>query len=200
VWNRHKDQLRAELENGCYPIVWAEAVSAEGHFQFQSARRGHLPYLRLKARQGWLLNHEPCILVQRTTAKEQKRRLIAAVMPNSFVLEYPGFVVENHLNMVYTQAAKPSISLRTLAALLNSGMLDQILRCINGSVAVSAYELNSLPLPSPEQMEQLQPLVFAGAALDQIDRLIEAFYTSSHELDAPASAGDSRGKPRAVAA
>ena len=101
VWNRHKEQLRAEYEPGCRPILWAESVSSDGRFQFQAARRTHLPYLRINQGQDWLLNQEPCVLVQRTTAKEQRRRLIAAVIPNSFVLEYPGFVVENHLNMVY---------------------------------------------------------------------------------------------------
>jgi len=177
VWNRHKKQLRAEYEEGCFPIIWAEAVNADGKFHFQAARRSHLPYLKLRPAQDFLINREPCILVQRTTAKEQRRRIIAAVIPNSFVLEYPGFVVENHLNMVHSLQKKPRFALRTLAALLNSACLDQAFRCINGSVAVSAYELNSLPLPDPEQMRSLQDLVLCGATTAQMESLIAGFYS-----------------------
>jgi hypothetical protein len=34
-----------------------------------------------------------------------------------------------------------------------------VFRCISGSVAVSAYELNALPLPDPEQIMQLDSLL-----------------------------------------
>jgi adenine-specific DNA-methyltransferase len=179
VWNRHKDQLRRTYDEGCLPIIWAEAVNADGKFHFQAARRSHLPYLEIKGEQDFLINQEPCILVQRTTAKEQKRRIIAAVIPNSFVLEYPGFVVENHLNMVYPVTNKPRFALRTLAALLSSAALDQAFRCINGSVAVSAFELNSLPLPSPEQMRSLQQVVLSGGANCDIEELIARFYSQN---------------------
>jgi adenine-specific DNA-methyltransferase len=179
VWNRHKDQLRATYDEGCLPIIWAEAVNPDGTFHFQAARRTHLPYLKAKNTQDFLVNHEPCILVQRTTAKEQKRRLIAAVIPNSFVAEYPGFIVENHLNMVYAVERKPRFALRTIAALLNSEMVDKAFRCINGSVAVSAYELNSLQLPSPTQMAELQAALFSGTT--KIEALIERFYSTPDE-------------------
>lgn len=200
VWNRHKDQLSATYDPGCYPIVWAEAVSSGGTFQFQAARRSHLPYLKIKSGQDFLINHEPCILVQRTTAKEQRRRLIAAVIPNSFVMEYPGFVVENHLNMVCCSSAKPRIALRTLAALLNSATLDQAFRCINGSVAVSAYELNSLALPNPDQMERLQKAIISGTSSAEIETQIASFYTTPDEPNNSITASHSSQNHRKMAA
>ncbi len=181
VWNRHKDQLCAAGGHGCYPIIWAEAVGANGVFQFQAARRNHLPYLKAKPGQDFLINQEPCILVQRTTAKEQRRRLIAAVIPNSFVVAYPGFVVENHLNMVYPVTARPRVTLGTLVALLNSTAVDRAFRCINGSVAVSAYELNALPLPSLEQMQELDATLSNGGSREQLETQISDFYTSGTE-------------------
>jgi adenine-specific DNA-methyltransferase len=196
VWNRHKAHLRRTYEEGCLPIIWAEAVNADGKFHFQAARRSHLPYLKIKAGQDFLVNQEPCLLVQRTTAKEQKRRIIAAVIPNSFVLEYPGFVVENHLNMVYAVSSKPRLALRTLAVLLSSAPLDQAFRCINGSVAVSAYELNSLPLPNPEQLSSVQELVLAGASNSDIEELIASFYSQNgtNYTTAPARSRSDRRK------
>jgi adenine-specific DNA-methyltransferase len=187
VWNRHKPQLRARFERDCYPIIWAEAVNTDGTFHFQAVRRTHLPYFRIQGGQDFLINHEPCILVQRTTSKEQQRRLVAAVIPNSFIVEYPGFVVENHLNMIYSLSRKPQVALRTLMTLLNSTTLDQVFRCINGSVAVSAYELNSIPLPHPKQLEELQTLVFAREGMEAIEQLIASFYSPDEQTRATAS-------------
>jgi adenine-specific DNA-methyltransferase len=186
VWNRHKPQLRPRFERDCYPIIWAEAVNSDGTFHFQAARRAHLPYLKIQAGQDFLINHEPCILVQRTTSKEQQKRLVAAVIPNSFIVEYPGFVVENHLNMIYSLSRRPQLALRTLVTLLNSTTLDQVFRCINGSVAVSAYELNSIPLPHPNQLQELQSLVFARAETDELEQVIARFYSFDEHTRATA--------------
>jgi len=199
VWNRHKDQLRKTCGPECFPIIWAEAINADGKFHFQAARRSHLPYFRIKSGQDFLINREPCILVQRTTAKEQKRRIIAAVIPNSFVLEYPGFVVENHLNMIYSTQKRPHVGLRTLSILLNSTTFDKAFRCINGSVAVSAYELNCLGLPRPDQMRSLQELILSGAASSEIEQLIAAFY-SNHGTSDTIALPHTRGHYRKMAA
>lgn len=199
VWNRHKRQLRAQFERTYYPIIWAEAINTDGTFHFQAARRTHLPYLKIQAGQDFLINHEPCILIQRTTSKEQERRLVAAVIPNSFIVEHPGFVVENHLNMVYSLARKPQVALRTLVTLLNSNAVDQVFRCINGSVAVSAYELNAIPLPSPKQLQQLQTELHARASVAQIEQLIATFYLFDEQSRAIASS-DSSQQHRSVAA
>jgi adenine-specific DNA-methyltransferase len=101
--------------------------------------------------------------VQRTTAKEQKRRLIAALLPKEFIEKYGGVVVENHLNMIRLSEDKSAISPQLIAAILNTRTLDFAFRCISGSVAVSAYELNALPMPSPEQMKTLEKLIQLGA-------------------------------------
>lgn len=199
VWNRHKPQLRAREERGCYPIIWAEAVNTDRTFRFQAARRSHLPFLKLERGQDFLVNKEPCILVQRTTAKEQKRRLVAAVVPNSFIAAYPGYIVENHLNMVYPLKARSPFALTTIAALLNSAAVDRVFRCISGSVAVSAYELHALPFPSAEQLHELQEAITGGASLAEIELLIAQFYSlvDSNQYDA---SGHSRPENRRVAA
>jgi adenine-specific DNA-methyltransferase len=148
VWNRHKSQLRTEAGSNCYPIIWAEAILPNGSFVFRAESRNHFPYIHLEEEQDFLINHEPCVLVQRTTSKEQSRRLIATTIPNEFVVKHPGYVVENHVNMLVPTVKSPPVSLGLLTRLLNSGVVDEAFRCISGSVAVSAYELESLPLPA----------------------------------------------------
>ena len=107
-----------------------------------------------KAKQDPNLVRTSCLLLQRTTAKEQCRRLIGAVMPASLVKEHGAVAVENHLNMVRPTVGKPPVPLKMLAAFFASGVADRVIRCINGSVAVSASELEAMPCllytsPSP---------------------------------------------------
>lgn len=176
VWNRHKEQLRADKGKECYPLVWAESVLAEGHFNFRAERRNHTPYFHVHDGQDHLITRESCVLVQRTTAKEQKKRLIAALLPETFVSNHGGVVVENHLNMIKSLPGKAMVSPATIALLLNSKTLDMVFRCISGSVAVSAYELNSLPLPPTEQAKSIEMLLEGGELPENVETLIARIY------------------------
>lgn len=176
VWNRYKGQLRTRRSKGCVPIVWAESVSADGTFALRSARRNHLPYFLLGEADAWLRIERGCVLLQRTTAKEQPRRLVAAELPQSLVDEFGSVTVENHLNMVVPIVERPSVGTEVLAAFLNSSVADRAFRCINGSVAVSAYELHSLPLPTPESMRALSELLRSPCSRSDIDGACEAIY------------------------
>jgi adenine-specific DNA-methyltransferase len=169
VWNRHKGQLRDKLQGqGIYPLIWAESITADGRFVYRAQKRQHSPYFKLEKGDAWLLIEEPCVLLQRTTSKEQTRRLIAAELPAQFIEQFGGVVVENHLNMI-RQDTKTTIPTAVVAALFNSSVLDQVFRCMNGSVAVSAFELEALPLPHPRNLKVLAALVTKGASFAQID-------------------------------
>lgn len=115
------------------------------------------------------------MLVQRTTAKEQSRRLIAAELPTDLIEKHGGIVVENHLNMV-RPGASSRVSPATVAALLNSEVVDQLFRCMNGSVAVSAFELEALPLPDATALTDLIRLVREGAPRQLIEAECSRLY------------------------
>lgn len=176
VWNRHKGQLRADKGKECYPLIWAESVTPEGQFNFSAVRRNHKPYFHLHTGQNHLITRESCVLIQRTTAKEQKRRLIAALLPEEFVRTQGGVVVENHLNMIKSSVSNPGISPDIIAEILNTRVLDLAFRCISGSVAVSAYELNTLPMPSPDQMKVIEKLLRSGATQETIEKTVARIY------------------------
>jgi len=176
VWNRHKGQLREKEGKECLPLIWAESVMAEGRFNFSAVRRNHTPYFHVHCGQDYLITRESCVLVQRTTAKEQKRRLIAALLPEAFVNGHGGVVVENHLNMIKPISGKATISPTVIATLLNTKALDQVFRCISGSVAVSIYELNALPLPSPGQMKMIESLFLNEVSQEMIEKAAARIY------------------------
>jgi hypothetical protein len=176
VWNRHKPQLADGPGDGSFPLLWAESVPFRGVFRFQANKRNHKPFFRLLANQEHLVQRRPCVLVQRTTAKEQRRRLIAAVLPQAFLDEHGGAVVENHLNMVRPAESEPRVGLEAISALLNSRFVDQIFRCMSGSVAVSAFELESLPVPGLDAMRGLEALIRSGGTEAEIETCIENAY------------------------
>jgi len=176
VWNRHKASLRDQAAKTRYPVIWAESVGSDGMFEFRAQRRNHRPYFEPQPKEMWVLTHSPCVLLQRTTAKEQSRRLIAAELPKSFVEKHGAVVIENHLNMIRSVNDAPTVSLKALAAVLNTVTVDQLFRCINGSVAVSAYELEALPLPPPEAMGEIEHLVMRGVAPNLIEQNVRQLY------------------------
>ncbi len=184
VWNRHKSQLFDIPGANRFPLIWAEAVNGSGRFAFTSNRRNHKPFFETISGQEFMLTKTECILVQRTTAKEQERRLVAAILPKAFLANHGAVVIENHLNVIrrFSEAdnltllgEREDISLRGLLGFLNSQLADDLLRCISGSVAVSAFELNALPLPSPIVMQGVDRLVAENA--DQL--AIDDFLTRS---------------------
>ena len=176
VWNRHKPSLRDAPGEGRYPLIWAESVRMDGVFEFRAEQRNHKPYFEPQATEYWVVTSIPCILVQRTTAKEQCRRLVAAELPESFIEEHGSVVVENHLNMIRPIKGEPKVSPSALAILLNSDVIDQVFRCLNGSVAVSAYELEAIPLPSPNAMERIDELVTKNADRQTLERAVKLAY------------------------
>ena len=176
VWNRHKAGLRDEPGKGRYPLLWAESVRPNGVFEYRAQKRNHKPYFEPKEKENWVVTDHPCVLLQRTTAKEQCRRLIAAELPEQFIRKHGAVVVENHLNMIKPLNGTPKVSAAALAALLNSDVVDQVFRCINGSVAVSAYELQALPLPSPDGVKDIEELVQMRARREVLEQAVEQLY------------------------
>jgi adenine-specific DNA-methyltransferase len=176
VWNRFKKQLRDEaFGNRAHPLVWAEAVGTDGSFRHRAEKKNHSLFFELGSRDDWLLVKDAAVLIQRTTAKEQRRRIIAAELPADFVANHNGVVIENHLNMV-VPVGTPKVPPTVLACLFNSEVVDQLFRCISGSVAVSAFELESLPLPPARALLPIEQLLASGASSPEIERAIAALY------------------------
>lgn len=179
VWNRYKPQIADKAGKGAVPLVWAESVTPDGRFTYRCEKANHKPWFHPAVKgDDWLLTRRPCVLLQRTTAKEQARRLIAAEMPLSFMARYPrGVTVENHLNMLLPlDDGPPPVPPAVLAAFLNSRAADRAFRCISGSVAVSAYELEAMPLPNPAALKELTALVTAGASRERLDQAADRLY------------------------
>lgn len=186
VWNRHKPQFREDPAAGTLRVIWAEAVTSDGRFIWRADRRNHKAwFLPNVPKDDWLIVDHACVLLQRTTAKEQNRRLIAAELPESFIEKHGGgVIIENHLNMIRSPAAEPAVPPAVIAAVLNSAAADDAFRCISGSVAVSAFELEAMPLPAPATMRKIARLLKQRSPTAAIEAVIAAAYGRSNTATA----------------
>lgn len=147
VWNRRSKDLRVRKGTDTAPIVWGADI--DGGRLHHDPIRNRQRYIRLSGTDHEvLIQGSPAILVQRTTAPEQSRRLVVAELTTVDLDEWGGqVVVENHVNVI-RPIGESMIDQATLAAVLSTRTLDRVMRSLSGSVAVSAYEIESLPLPS----------------------------------------------------
>lgn len=142
VWNRVKPYLRRENGEGTLPLVWATDVG-RFRFAFGTAGDSRPAFLADTSETGRLATSGPSILVQRVTADEQERRIVAGRAA------YPTrrrYFVENHLNLLQASAAS-RVDLQFLLGILSSDVVEFVFRTMNGNTQVSATELNLLPIP-----------------------------------------------------
>jgi adenine-specific DNA-methyltransferase len=172
VWNRRKGDLYDMPGPNRVPIIWA--ADLDGGRLHRDVARDHMRYLELSVHndQRVMILDQPAVLVQRTTAPEQHRRLVAAELSARDLAMWGGrVVIENHVNVIRPVGEEQSLRLQTLNAVLATDTLDRIVRCMSGSVAVSAYELESLPLPDDEVLARWNAMTS-----DELRRAVAAQY------------------------
>jgi adenine-specific DNA-methyltransferase len=176
VWNRRADDLSANWGANRSHVIWAADLDG-GELHRDPARDG-MRYLSLSMPSDFtvMLLTRTAVLVQRTTAPEQNRRLVAAHLNHELLSARDGRVtVENHVNVLRpTQGAV--LSEAALTRVLSTRTMDRVVRTISGSVALSAYELQSIPMPDP----------LTVAAWEDLDRNdLEAAVAVAYTLSAP---------------
>src|SRR5438034_8682561 len=113
-------------------------------------------------------------MVKRFSAKEERRRLVAAIYsPTRVHAEKVGF--ENHLNYYHTSGrGLPERLARGLVAFLNSTLADEYFRQFNGHTQVNATDLRNLKYPTRAQLEAIGARIDDGFPEQQaLDRLID---------------------------
>jgi adenine-specific DNA-methyltransferase len=160
VWNRRREDIHDRPSPSRRVIVWGADI--DGGEIRRNAVRDHQRYLTLHGdRDADIMTlSEPAVLVQRTTAPEQTRRLIPAELTAEKLEQFGGSVViENHVNVLRPTMLLPMLSPSAVSRVLSTRTLDRVMRCLSGTVAVSSYELGALPLPSAEILSSWETLV-----------------------------------------
>ncbi len=150
------------------PLVWATDITPDG--RFDHGRDCRFSRDRYFVEIGSLTDHgvitKPAVLLQRLTSSDQKRRLVAAAVPETWVVQFGGYVCENHV-IVLEPTCKSALAPEKLAAILNTQPVDRVFRAISGASNVAVSELDELLLPDPAHLKHLKA---RGANLDDVVR------------------------------
>lgn len=184
---RAKDYLRADPGQGTAPLIYPGHL--EGGFVRWPREGGRKPnaIAAVPETDGLLVGAGHYVLVKRFSAKEEPRRVVAAVFDPARV-PAPKVGFENHLNYFHERGAglDPPLA-RGLAVYLNSSLVDSYFRQFNGHTQVNATDLRNLKYPRRDRLEALGSWVGdAFPAQDEIDSLVEGLFTDmSKDMNQP---------------
>jgi len=152
---RTSENLRDESSEDTVALIYPAHLKAGG-VQWPASDSKKPNALRLTANtRRLLLPNETYVLVKRFTAKEEPRRVVAALVSQRNV---PGdqIAFENHLNVYHRHGGGlPGDIARGLVAFLNSTVVDDFVRQFNGHTQINATDLRQLPYPRSDQLEVL---------------------------------------------
>lgn len=153
---RSLDYLRNEDGEGIVPLFYAQHIKG-GHIVFPIQKE--YEYITTE-KSGLIQKNKNYLFVKRFTAKEEKRRLQCGIYLSSEFAEYNYISTHNKINFIEMPGADMSDRLTYgLYVLFNSTLYDQYYRILNGSTQVNSTEINAMPVPSLNEIENL------GAAL-----------------------------------
>ncbi|CAA9357808.1 MAG: Modification methylase PstI [uncultured Gemmatimonadetes bacterium] len=179
---RALDHLRRLASPHTAPLIYPGDLVA-GHVVWpHQTRKPNSVALNEVTKKKLLLPSGNYVLVKRFTAKEERRRVVAAVYNPDLVLgaESPWVGFENHLNYYHSAGAGISAQLAYgLMAYLNTSLVDRYSRLYSGHTQVNVTDLRSLRYPTLAQLLTLGSVANGGLpeqhVLDQaLGRVLES--------------------------
>ncbi len=152
---RAREHLRKRPEEGTVPLIYP------GHLRQSRvawpAENGKKPNALAgnDKTASLLLPNETYVLVKRFTAKEERRRVVAALSTPD---DLPGEAVafENHLNVYHANnRGLPRAMALGLLTFLNSTLVDAYVRQFSGHTQINAGDLRHLRYPSAHELEAI---------------------------------------------
>ena len=183
---RAQDRLRADAGAGDAPLIMSRHF--EQGFVAWPRRAGSKPNALAVSGPGdaLLLPAGWYVLVRRFSAKEEKRRVVAALYdPERVDAEAVAF--DNKLNVLHRgNAGLPADLARGLAVFLNSTAVDACFRQFSGHTQVNAEDLRSLRFPAAGALQRLGRHVSRSMPTqDEIDGLVREEIFAMNEAEDP---------------
>jgi Predicted O-methyltransferase len=152
---RARPSLRQDPAHDTVPLIYPGHLR-DGRVDWPTAGSKKPNALhRSEETEGLLLPNETYVLVKRFSAKEERRRVAAAVVGPE---DLPGDAVayENHLNVYHRRGRGLPLPLALgLSAYLNSTLVDDYVRSFSGHTQINATDLRQLRYPAVEELVRL---------------------------------------------
>lgn len=145
---RTREVLRNELEDNSYPLLYSQHIK-DGRVIWPLGKEGEV----IKTdREGYLQENSDFLMVKRFTSKEEKRRLQCGIYLKKRYAQFPYISTQNKINFI--KCDSPCVTYG-LYVLLNSTLYDNYYRILNGSTQVNSTEINQMPIPKRQIIEEM---------------------------------------------
>lgn len=149
---RSREYLRNQPEQDAVPLFYAQHIK-NGKVTFPIQKE--FEYITTE-KSGLIQRNKNYLLVKRFTAKEEKRRLQCGIYLSDTLPEYDHISTQNKVNFVEGVNFDMTEKLvYGLYVIFNSTIYDQYYRILNGSTQVNSTEVNTMPVPSLDEIEKL---------------------------------------------
>ncbi len=172
---RNKDMLRNEEEEGAIPLFYSQHIK-HGEVQFPIQKENE--YI-VTAQKGLIQENKNYLFVKRFTAKEEPRRLQCGVYLAKKYSQYQKISTQNKINFIDSMLSEMSECLvYGLYVLFNSTIYDEYYRILNGSTQVNSTEINSMPVPDLEIIQEMGQKIMNSKDLSEenCDLILEGYY------------------------
>jgi adenine-specific DNA-methyltransferase len=168
-------RLRAALTNylddKSVPLIYPESIEL-GKVVFPPHNpRKAIAIEHNQETQKWLVPRGWYVLVKRFSAKEEKRRVVAAVCSP---MDEPWLGIENHINYYHAkgEGINPDLA-RGLTAFLNSTLFDRYFRQFSGHTQINATDLRRVKYPCRDDLIALGSQIDDSISTqEQLDNLV----------------------------
>jgi adenine-specific DNA-methyltransferase len=171
---RNRDILRDTEEEGAIPLFYAQHLK-QGKIQFPIQKEHEYVVTEQK---GLMQDNKNYLFVKRFTAKEEPRRLQCAVYLSKNFPQYAKISTQNKINFIEGVLTDMSECLvYGLYVIFNSSLYDCYYRILNGSTQVNSTEINAMPVPSLECLQEMgrKLLKSKDLSVDNCNLILEGY-------------------------
>lgn len=171
---RNRDILRNNNEEGAIPLFYSQHIQ-NGIVKFPISKEHE--YIVTDQR-GLKQQNKNYLFVKRFTAKEEKRRLQSGVYLSKKYSQYDVISTQNKINFIDGLATELSeCVVYGLYVLFNSTIYDSYYRILNGSTQVNSTEVNAMPVPELEIIQEIGRKILKTKDLSEAncDKILEEY-------------------------
>jgi adenine-specific DNA-methyltransferase len=169
---RAADALCADPEPGTVPLIYPQHIDSASIRWPQPNSRKPNAIRQSDVTRALLVPNAWYVLVKRFSAKEEPRRVVAAVIDPA-LLPGTNIGIENHLNYFHANGSglDPLLAMG-LAAFLNSRLVDSYVRQFSGHTQINATDLRNLRYPTQEQLRAIGQRINRVSASPELDAIV----------------------------
>ena len=149
---RNREMLRDVEEEGAIPLFYSQHIK-QGEVKFPIQKEHE--YV-MASKKGLVQDNRNYLFVKRFTAKEERRRLQCGVYLSKKYPQYKNISTQNKINFIDGLTVEMSDCIvYGLYVIFNSTVYDEYYRILNGSTQVNSTEINAMPVPDLESIQEM---------------------------------------------